>query len=383
MLMALCVASFLFAALPAVLFLANLTVYRPLRAAESDPTKALPSVSVLIPARNEETSIKASVEAALASTGVDLEVVVLDDHSEDSTAAVVAALVARDPRARLQEGPALPVGWCGKQHACAALAALATRPVLVFLDADVRLAPDALARLTRFLDDSGADLVSGFPREEAVGLVEQMVIPLIHFVLLGFLPLRRMRTDNATGLAAGCGQLFVTTKSAYDRMGGHGAVRASLHDGVKLPRAYRAAGLKTDLCDATDLAACRMYRTSGELWSGLAKNATEALAAPALIGPATLVLLGGQVLPVALTALALGGLLNLSAPAFATAAAGTFAAYLPRLVGVARFRQPIVGAVLHPLGVVILLTIQWYALGRDLLGGSATWKGRAYPARSG
>ena len=93
--------------------------------------------------------------------------------------------------------------------------------------------------------------------------------------------------------------------SAYDRSGGHAAIRATLHDGIKLPRAFRAPGFKTDLFDATDLAACRMYRTAGEVWLGLAKNAGEALAAPAMIVPMTPILLGGQVLPVILLALAL------------------------------------------------------------------------------
>jgi hypothetical protein len=273
----------------------------------------------------------------------------------------------------------LPPGWSGKQHACAALAALATKPVLVFLDADVRLAPDALARMAAFLDESGADLVSGFPRQETVGLVERMVIPLMHFVLLGFLPVRRMRSDPSPSLAAGCGQLFVTGRDAYERMGGHAAIRSTLHDGLKLPRAYRAAGLKTDLFDATGLATCRMYRSAAGVWFGLAKNATEALAAPALIVPATLVLFGGQVAPALL--LAFGPALGLSAADRAIAAVALAVAYLPRVVAVARFRQSTLGALLHPVGVLILLAIQWYALAREALGRPATWKGRPYPAR--
>lgn len=380
MLTALCLTALALAALPALLFLANLREYRPPRAA-GDPGSAVPSVSVLIPARDEEATIGASVSAALANRGVDLEVVVLDDQSRDATAAVVRGLAALDPRVRLHEAPGLPPGWCGKQHACAALAGLATRPLLVFLDADVRLAPDALARMAGFLTGADADLASGFPRQEAVGLIEQMVIPLIHFVLLGFLPVRRMRSDAAAGLAAGCGQLFITRKNAYEAMGGHKAIRATLHDGLKLPRAYRTAGLRTDLFDATDLATCRMYRSAPDLWSGLAKNATEALAAPAMIVPATVLLFGGQVLPFLL--LALAPTLGLSTPALACAGLAAACAYLPRLVAVVRFRQPLPGALLHPVGVLILLAIQWYAFARDAIGRPATWKGRPYPARLG
>jgi len=375
---ALAVLSLILAALPALLFLENLRHYRAPVAPAGAGTL---SVSVLIPARNERESIGPAVSAALASRGVDLEVVVLDDHSDDGTAAVAAALAAVDPRVRLHAAPELPAGWCGKQHACAALAGLASKPVLVFLDADVRLAPEGLVRMAGFLETSDADLASGFPRQETVGLVEQMVIPLIHFVLLGFLPVRRMRASTAPGLSAGCGQLFVTTRSAYEAMGGHAAIRSTLHDGIKLPRAYRASGLKTDLFDATGVATCRMYRSASEVWSGLAKNATEALAAPALIVPATLLLFGGQVLPLLLVVFA--GPLGLSPAAHWVAAAALAFAYLPRIVAVFRFRQPLLGALLHPAGVLILLAIQWYALARDVLGKPATWKGRPYPARTG
>ena len=199
-------------------------------------------------------------------------------------------------------GQPLPAGWCGKQFACSLLARAARHPLLVFLDADVRLAPDGLARMAAFLEESKADLVSGIPLQETGTLVEKLVIPLNHFVLLGFLPLARMRRNRHPAYAAGCGQFFLARSNAYEAAGGHAAIRASLHDGITLPRAFRAAGFRTDLCDLTEIATCRMYRTAGDVWRGLAKNATEGLASPGLILPATAILLGGQVLPFVLLA---------------------------------------------------------------------------------
>ena len=358
------------AAVPALLFLVNLALYRRAPAAIGKG----PEVSVLIPARNEEGPIVAAVEAALASRGVTVEVVVLDDHSEDSTALRVEQIARRDPRVRLLAAPPLPGGWCGKQHACHVLGGAARYDLLAFLDADVRLEPDGLARLAAFRLASGADLVSGVPRQVTGSLLEKLAIPLIHFVLLGFLPLWRMRRSTHPGYAAGCGQLFLVRRCAYDAVGGHAVIRTSLHDGIKLPRAFRAAGRPTDLCDATDLARCRMYRSMGELWRGLAKNATEGLAAPALIVPATLLLAGGQVLPFGLLASAAW----LSPTARLLAGLAATLAWLPRLAGAVRFRQSRLGALLHPVGVLVLLAIQWYALGRSLVGRPATWKGRAY-----
>lgn len=360
------------AALPAFLFLANLRLYRPPPA----PAEVAPAVSLLIPARNEEPCIVAAVEAALVSTKVDLEVVVLDDHSEDATGKLVSAIAARDPRVRLIQGPPLPPGWCGKQHACWVLANEARQPLLAFQDADVRLAPDGLARMAAFLDAANADLVSGIPRQETGTLLEKLVIPLIHFILLGFLPMARMRRSRAPGYGAGCGQLFLARREAYQTAGGHAAIRASLHDGLKLPRAFRAAGKRTDLFDATEVATCRMYRGAGELWRGLAKNATEGLAAPAMIGPATLLLMGGQVLPAALLTAAPW----LQPLALGLTAAALALAYLPRLVGVLRFRQSLPGALLHPVGVMVLVAIQWYGLMRKALKRPSAWKGRRYEA---
>ena len=323
--------------------------------------------------------IEASVSAALASRGVELEVLVLDDRSEDATAGIVRNLSRVDGRVRLVPGEELPPGWCGKQHACWTLAHEARYPLLVYIDADVRLAPEALRRLASGLESSGADLLSGFPRQETIGWLERLVIPLMHFILLGFLPIRRMRRSRDPAFAAGCGQLFVTRREAYDRAGGHSAIRGTLHDGLKLPRAYRLAGLKTDLSDATDLAVCRMYRSAGAVWNGLAKNAGEALAAPRLILPMTLLLLAGQVLPVVLVTAGLAQVLGPFEPfGWICALVALSASYYSRWAPAIRFRQSRIGALMHPMGVLVFLAIQWYAFARTLAGRPSAWKGRLY-----
>jgi glycosyltransferase involved in cell wall biosynthesis len=365
----LAIVSLSLAALPALLFLVNLRFYQPAKFRFSG------TVSVLIPARNEELSIGPAVEAALASRIVEIEVIVLDDHSDDRTADIVRTIADRDYRVRLEQAPALPPGWCGKQHACHILASLAQHDLLVFVDADVRLYPDGLARMIQFLNSSGADLVSGVPYQETETFLEKLLIPLIHFILLGFLPMFWMRRSRRPAFAAGCGQLFLARRSAYENAGGHAAIRTSLHDGITLPRAFRAAGLKTDLFDATDVAVCRMYRSAGQVWRGLAKNATEGLGNPRAIVPFSLLLLGGQVLPFILLPLAI---LFADRMPIVLSSMAVLLAYLPRLAGLMRFRQSLMGAILHPLGVMLLIAIQWYALGRSLLGWPTAWKGRSF-----
>lgn len=363
------------AALPAVLTLANLRAFLP---PPPPPAGAPPQVSVLVPARNEAAAIGRLCRDVLASAGVDLELVILDDASDDGTAAIVREIAAADPRVRLVSGKPLPAGWCGKQHACWQLAQAARHDTWVFLDVDVSPTTDAVARAVAFLDASGAELGSGFPRQRTTCLLDWLLLPLIHFILLGFLPLARSRQDNAAGMAAGCGQFFVTRRSAYERAGGHAAIRASLHDGVKLPRAYRRAGLKTDIFDATAVASCRMYERNADVWRGLSKNATEGIGGRATIVPFTLLLAGGQILPVVLVAV---GLISgwrdwpAWAPPVAVVAAGLV--WLPRLLEAARFRQSVTSAIVHPLGVAVFLTIQWTALTRKLLGLRTSWRGRS------
>jgi len=353
------------AAIPAALFVWNLLYFRRLPEAE----QADEAVSVLIPARNEEASIAAALECVLASEGVELEVVVCDDGSEDRTAAIVEELAERDQRVRLIRGSALPSGWCGKQFACHTLGAAAKHPVLCFLDADVRLAPDALRKMTQALGTRRLSLLSGFPHQVTETFAERLLIPLIHFVLLGYLPMAFASWTGSPAFASGCGQLMMVRADDYRSVGGHGAIRESLHDGIRLPRAFRANGLQTDVFDATDLAECRMYRDAREVWFGLAKNAVEGMAAPVAIFVFTTLLAGGQLLPWALAA---------ASGWNATLAAAVGLNYLPRVLGALRFRQSWSGAALHPAGILGLLAIQWYARVRAWAGRPATWKARNY-----
>lgn len=242
----------------------------------------------------------------------------------------------------------------------------------MFIDADVRLEPEAMARMANLIAESRADLVSGIPRQETRTFSEKLLIPLIHFVLLGFLPIGWMRRSRHPAFGAGCGQCFVVGLEAYAFAGGHAAIRTSMHDGITLPRAFRRRGLVTDLYDVTDLAVCRMYTGWREVWLGLSKNAHEGLGRPAALLPWTAFLVGGQVLPVFILLCAAW----LPPPGRWFAGTAVLLAYAPRIHAAVRFRQSWLGAVLHPLGVAALLAIQWYALGRAVCGRPVGWKGR-------
>ncbi len=341
-----------------------------------DDARAGINVSVLIPARNEALRIGPLLDSVLASEGVQCDLCVLDDESQDSTAAIVEACSRKHPNVRLLKGTPVPAGWSGKQFACYQLAQQAMYDELIFLDADVALSKDALHRAVTQRRRTNADLLSGFPHQRVVTVGEQMLIPLIHVILLCFLPFGLMRWTRMTGAAAGCGQFFLTTKQAYKISGGHSSIRQSLHDGIMLPRAYRLSGLKTDLFDAADIATCRMYTSFEETWAGLMKNASEGFAKMPLLPVMTVLMLLAFVCPVlSLAAM----LLDVIGSEFATPIVAACAlSYLPRTLCCLKFDRAWLACLLNPVSILLILLIQWTALIRKSRGKGVQWRQRSY-----
>jgi hypothetical protein len=351
------------AALPAVLAAVNLGALRtPPRATHAG------LVSILIPARDEAPRIAATVAAALAAADGPVEVIVGDDHSADGTGAIVAGIAARDPRVRALAVPPLPPGWTGKVHACHRLGEAAQGEHLLFLDADVRLAPGAVGRLVAYAQARGLALVSAVPRQEMGTWGERLTVPMIGFLLVGYLPVPMMRRRRDPSLGAACGQLVLVARAPYQACGGHGAIRALLHDGVQLARLLRRSGARTDLVAGHRLATCRMYASLPEAWAGFLKNAHEGMATPRALPVWTVLLAGGHVLP---PLLVLGGAGSLALAALALSL-GT------RLAITLAAREPLLTVPLHPAAVAVALAIQWQALVRRRRGGAAAWKGRSY-----
>jgi hypothetical protein len=351
------------AAMPAAVGLVNLLLLPRAQGVPPPGTR----VSILIPARDEAGNIEACLRAALASQGVEVEVLVMDDGSRDGTPGIVRRLAAGDARVRLLSAPPLPPGWTGKVHACARLPETATGTHLLFIDADVRLAPGAAAALAAHAVRRCLAMVSGVPRQVIGSLGEALTVPAINLLLLGYLPGGGRGFTRSPSLAAACGQLVLCDRAAYAAVGGHGAVRGVLHDGLALARRFRAAGHRTEVVDGAPLATCRMYRGFREAWPGFLKNAREGMATPLGLPVWTVLLAGAHLWPWAL----------LPAP---SALAALVLVFGLRAGITRRAREPWWTVPLHPLTVLAALAIQWTALARWALGRPAGWKGRAYPA---
>jgi hypothetical protein len=354
----------------AALVASNLRVFRPAPAA--GPTA--PVVSVLIPARDEQAGIEAAVRAASDQPGA-AEVVVLDDGSTDDTPAILARLAGEPDGPRVVTGEPLPPGWAGKSWACWQLAGQARAPWLLFVDADVRLAPGAVVRLLAAAREAGVTFLSGFPRQLTGSVGEALVVPLIHLVLLAYLPMRLARRRPEPALSAGCGQLMLVDRDAYLAAGGHRAIRATLHDGLMLARRMKAAGAPVGLVDATDLATCRMYAGLGQTWRGFARNAYEALGSPAALAVMLALNAGLFVLPfVALPWTLVQGRIWTAA---LWAAAVAIVVGL-RLALARRFRAPAWTALATPVAVLLMLGIQLHSFVNHCLGRTVVWRARAY-----
>ncbi len=244
-------------------------------------------ISVLVPARDEAARIGPTLDSLRGLVGV-AEVLVLDDNSSDGTADLVRA--AGLPVIESTDEP--PDGWLGKPWACQRLAEAATGDVLVFLDADVQLSPDAATRAAAMLDQ--VDLVCPYPRQITSGWLQSLVQPLLQWSWLTFLPLAIAERSTHPMLSAGNGQFLVVRRAAYFDAGGHAAVRAEVLEDLALVRRFKAAGHTTAMADGTHIATCRMYSGQRDLVEGYTKSLHAAF------GGGTVALLGWMyVLPAA------------------------------------------------------------------------------------
>ncbi len=267
---------------------------RLLRRAPDEHGARLEPISVLLPVRNEENRIVPCLRALAVALDnyPDAECVVLDDCSSDATAELLDAHT--HPRIRVVQGSPLPGGWYGKPHACqqAADAAAPASGVLVFLDADVVLAPDALVRTVDLLRRSGLDLVSPYPRQVAGSFAERLVQPLLQWSWSTFLPLRLSERPWPASLAAANGQLLAVDASAYRIAGGHTSVRRDVLDDIALLKVLKRQGFRGVVTDGTDLASCRMYAGWEELALGYEKSLWAAFGASRAGSAMVMALLG-------------------------------------------------------------------------------------------
>lgn len=368
----------------------NLFTFRPLgyygfkwRSNKPSREKFQPFVSILVPARNEADKIARCVRSLLAQNYPNFELIVLDDNSQDGTGAIVESLARPDEdpnhRLRLMEGASLPEGWLGKNFACHQLSQVAQGDLLLFTDADTTHSVGTLSKAVEALDYEQADFLSVFPHQQTVSMSERLMVPMMILYLVGLLPIWLIRKTTNPSLSAANGQFMLFRREAYEKIGGHRAVRSQVLEDVALGRRIKQFGFKQILPDGSDLIQCRMYRSSNEVWRGFSKNIFaffgHSLAAFVFFMTLNLLAFVGPYLW-----LLLGALTHQPATAewFWLPLLQIVLAWVLRLLLAFRFGFRPQDAFLHPVSVLYLFAIgvnsvRWSRNGSE-------WKGRQYPA---
>jgi chlorobactene glucosyltransferase len=347
-----------------------------------DGAEATPLVSVIVPARNEEANIGPCVRAILAQDETRLEVIVLDDGSTDATRERAREAGAGDARVRISPGEPRDEGWFGKTWALHCAQKQATAPLLLFVDADVRLAPACVRLALARLEREQLDMLSLMGSLTVESFWEGVVQPILGYVIVAFFPLDRV--NSARSRITMCnGQLILIRRSTYDAIGGHAPLRDAILEDVELARVVKLQhGRPYRLLLAPHAFRCRMYATLGEIWHGWGKNFFAAMrtsAVRSLLAIALLLFFSLSPLIVAAVALAaaLGGAEIPSLALGLALAAGASVLALRAWVALL-FGFPIRHTLTHPLGVLVVAAIFLASTWKGMTGRSVVWKGRRY-----
>lgn len=328
-----------------------------------------PIVSVIVPARNEEMSIEATVRGFLSQTYGPIEVIVVNDRSTDATGSILERF--SDSRLRVISGDEPPQGWLGKPWALHQGSRAASGDIFLFADADILYSPWAVASAVARLRASEAAMISLFPRFIMDTFGERLILPLLVMALWSFLPswLANRTKMPILGIGGGTGNLV--WREVYEGAGGHEALRAAVIDDVGLARLIRRAGGRTEIVRADDGISVRMYRGGRETIAGFTKNVFAAFGRSYILA----LLFSGlgvlfHVLPYG-RALS-GDLISIVTVAVITAT---------RVILFAALGYPLVHALFaHPFTVLVWTWISLRSMWFTGIRKRLAWRGRTYDA---
>jgi chlorobactene glucosyltransferase len=355
---------------------------RLVRASPPSPEDA-PSITVIVPARDEEANIGPCLQSLLAQDypGDRFNITVVDDHSADATASIVHDFMALDGRIALIQCPPLPPRWVGKSHACwiGARAVVSASEWLCFIDADVTAEPGCLSSALWGASRERLDLLSLAPRQELQSFAERLMLPC-GLILLSFLQdLRQVQARSGHDVTA-TGQFMLVRRDAYEAVGGHAAVCNAICEDLEFARRLKQSGRSVLLMGGERLLSTRMYTGWRTLWPGLAKNLVDTLGGPAMTLAVALsaVILAWAALAIPLLDLvgwqqgAVGAL-----PALLLALAASGAAVGLHVAAAFYFRIPFWYGLIFPIGYTAGALMAVDSVRRRIRGRIA-WKGRIY-----
>jgi glycosyltransferase involved in cell wall biosynthesis len=335
-------------------------------------------LSVVIPARNEESDIAPCVRSVLAQAGVEIQVIVVNDHSSDRTGAIVDELAAADPRLRVLHDPELPPMWLGKANAMQQASALATGDYLIFTDADILHRPQCFATALSEMESRSLDFLSFFPRMEWVSIWENVTLPAMigGLALLATPGVEDPRSPDAIGVGA----FMMVRTDVFRAVGGFEAIKGESLDDVCLARLVKRKGYKLGFHAAPELLEVRLFKDNAHAFWGTTKNILASLNGRYWLAPAVMAL-PILVFWVPLWCVA-AGWLESDWTLFGAGVIGYLLQYGLLFSGGNLFRFDPVRAAFFPLVAVSVAVCIMKALYLYLWRGELNWRGRSIRVRA-
>lgn len=262
----------------------------------SSGTDDVESVCVVIPARNEAANLSACLTRVLAQDYPALSVVLVDDRSEDVTAAIAESIARTDSRVRVERVTALPPGWMGKSHALWQATRLVDSDWLLFTDVDCRLDRFAVTTAVEEARRRGVEMLSLWPRQADGGFWEHMLIPLCAGIIALWFGGGRVN-DPVRGAAFANGQFLLIRRAAYELIGGHKSVRAALIEDIPLAERAKRCGVRRHVASGLEIVSVGMYNSFRGILDGWARIYVGSLRSGTKIALSILWLLVGSLLP--------------------------------------------------------------------------------------
>jgi glycosyltransferase involved in cell wall biosynthesis len=229
-------------------------------------------VSVLIPARNEEENVRNVLQDLLLQNYKNIEIIVFNDQSEDTTADIVREFEKKDPRITLITSPGLPEGWLGKNFACHNLSKAAKGDYLLFIDADVRISGEIITNGAGYAANHNLALVSIFPTQLMCTFGEKITVPNMNFILLSLLPLIFVRKSAFPSLAAANGQFMLFNSEIYKTLNPHELTKTNKVEDIEIARLLKRKGFRISCLTGDKNVRCRMYTGFKDAVNGFSKN---------------------------------------------------------------------------------------------------------------
>jgi len=231
-----------------------------------------PTVSVLIPARNEEKNIGKIIEDIINQSYKSIELIIFDDNSSDNTANIVSEKIKQDKRIKLLKSTELPKNWLGKNWACHNLAKNAKGDYLLFLDADVRAKSNLIKKTLAYSQKYKLGLLSIFPKQIMKTFGEKLTVPLMHYILLTLLPLIFVRKSIFKSHSAANGQFMLFDAKIYTKYLPHKLFKSEKVEDIKISRFYKSQKKAVACITGTNEITCRMYEDYNQAVNGFSKN---------------------------------------------------------------------------------------------------------------